>query len=114
MPTVSHIRNRKDDEEKDIFSVLRLFEDETPADRISKQEYQKRLRKDIRFLINQLPQQQREVVIMRYFFGMSFNEISNLLSINLNTALGRMHYATGNLRKLARKFNKLNYAGEAF
>ncbi|MCC7302713.1 MAG: sigma-70 family RNA polymerase sigma factor [Bacteroidia bacterium] len=107
MPTISHVRSRKDDEDKDIFSVLKLYEEETPTDRMDRQEYRQNLRREMRFLIRQLPEQQREVVMMRYFFNMSFNEISNLLEINLNTALGRMHYAANNMRKLAGKYGKL-------
>lgn len=108
MPTVSHVKSRKDEEDRDIFSVLKLYEDETPTDKIYKHEYRKKLRTEMRFIIRQLPEQQREVVMMRYFFNMSFNEISNLLDINLNTALGRMHYAANNMRKLAQKYGKLN------
>ncbi len=107
MPTISHVRSRKDEEEKDIFQVLKLYDDETPTDIIHKNESKKKLKSEIRFLINKLPQQQKEVVMMRYFFEMSFNEISNLLDINLNTALGRMHYATNNLRKLSEKHGML-------
>ena len=107
MPTISHVKSKRDDEERDIFSVLKLYEDETPTDKIHKTEYRKKLRSEMRFIINQLPDQQREVVMMRYFFDMSFNEISNLLEINLNTALGRMHYAANNMRKLAEKHGKL-------
>ena len=107
MPTISHVKSKKDDEERDIFSVLKLYEEETPSDRLNKVESRKKLRSEMRFIINQLPEQQREVVMMRYFFDMSFNEISNLLEINLNTALGRMHYAANNMRKLAEKYGKL-------
>ena len=52
-------------------------------------------------LIDELPDAQKDVVVLRYYYDMSFEEIAELKGININTALGRMHYAS---IKLAEKF----------
>ena len=58
---------------------------------------------DVRKLIEHLPEEQREVVIMRTYLGMSFKEIAEHTGVSINTALGRMRYALINMRKLIRK-----------
>jgi RNA polymerase sigma factor (sigma-70 family) len=58
---------------------------------------------DLKVLIEQLPEDQKEVLKMRYFEDLSFKQISNLTERSINTALGRMRYALINLRKLAEK-----------
>lgn len=55
----------------------------------------------VRGLLEKLPFEQREVVILRHYAGLSFKEISKMLDININTALGRMHYAVLKLREIA-------------
>ncbi|MDD3107810.1 MAG: sigma-70 family RNA polymerase sigma factor [Alistipes sp.] len=55
---------------------------------------------DVRKLVEQLPPEQREVVMMRYYMGMSFKEIAAETDVSINTALGRMRYALINMRKL--------------
>ena len=60
---------------------------------------------DIRKLLDYLPEPQREVVIMRYFFGMSFKEIAEETNVSINTALGRMRYALLNLKKIIKHNN---------
>ena len=52
-----------------------------------------------------LPPEQREVVLMRYFSGLSFKEIAEHTDVSINTALGRMRYALINLRKLIKEKN---------
>ena len=54
----------------------------------------------VRQLVDQLPAEQREVVILRHYADMSFKEISQLTRVSINTALGRMRYALMNLRKM--------------
>jgi len=54
----------------------------------------------VRGLLDKLPFEQREVVIMRHYAGLSFKEISKMLNININTALGRMHYAVLKMREM--------------
>lgn len=58
---------------------------------------------DVRRLIDQLPQEQRDVVIMRTYLNMSFKEIAEHAGVSINTALGRMRYALINMRKLIQK-----------
>ena len=59
--------------------------------------------KDVRLLMNALPEVQREVVFMRYFQEMSFKEIAETTGVSINTSLGRMRYAILNLRRMARE-----------
>lgn len=60
---------------------------------------------DVRSLVEMLPEEQREVVMMRYFSGLSFKEIAEQTNVSINTALGRMRYALINLRKMIREKN---------
>ncbi|MBR7067637.1 MAG: sigma-70 family RNA polymerase sigma factor [Bacteroidales bacterium] len=54
---------------------------------------------DVRSLLNELPMEQREVVLLRYYGDLSFKEIADLTNVSINTALGRMRYAIMNMRK---------------
>jgi RNA polymerase sigma-70 factor (ECF subfamily) len=56
---------------------------------------------EIRALVEELPEEQRQVVKMRYYEGMSFKEIAEHTGVGINTALGRMRYALINMRKMA-------------
>lgn len=58
---------------------------------------------DLRKLVDNLPAEQKEVVIMRYFGEMSFKEIAEQTNVSINTALGRMRYALINLRKMIKE-----------
>lgn len=60
---------------------------------------------DVRRLVELLPDEQREVVMMRYYSEMSFKEIAEQTGVSINTALGRMRYALINLRKMIREKN---------
>ena len=60
----------------------------------------RQISKDIRLLIEELPDEQMEVVKMRYFRQMSFKDIADKTGVSINTSLGRMRYALINLRKL--------------
>ena len=60
----------------------------------------------LRELIKRLPEQQREVLIMRHYEDMSFQEIADATGVSINTALGRMRYALINLRKMMSKHNR--------
>ena len=55
----------------------------------------------LRMLVDELPKEQREVVILRYYIGLSFKEIADFTDVSVNTALGRMRYAIINLKKRA-------------
>jgi RNA polymerase sigma-70 factor, ECF subfamily len=61
------------------------------------------IEKDLQKIIKQLPDDQREVLTMRIYQDLSFNEIAELTGVSINTALGRMRYALMNLRKLIEK-----------
>lgn len=60
---------------------------------------------DVRRLIDELPEDQKEVLMMRIYSDMSFKEISDKTGVSINTALGRMRYALINLRKIIDKHN---------
>ena len=66
------------------------------ADGIEKREVHASVRK----LVEELPEEQREVIVLRIYADLSFKEISDLTGVSINTALGRMRYALINLRKL--------------
>ncbi len=77
------------------------FADRTIEDAIVSEQ----IERDIRSLIELLPEEQREVVRMRYFAGLSFKEIAEQTGVSINTALGRMRYALINLRKMIKEKN---------
>ena len=60
---------------------------------------------DVRKMIEYLPDEQREVLVMRMYDDMSFKEIAEATNVSINTALGRMRYALINLRKMAKQKN---------
>ncbi|MWW23891.1 RNA polymerase sigma factor [Algibacter lectus] len=60
---------------------------------------------DVRRLVDELPEDQRDVLLMRIYNDMSFKEISERTGVSINTALGRMRYALINLRKIIEKHN---------
>ena len=82
-------------EEFDIFDVLGSPDDNIEEQTIKVQTYDK-----VKKLIDQLPPEQREVVILRHYADMSFKEIAGLTRVSINTALGRMRYALINIRKM--------------
>ena len=57
--------------------------------------------KDVRAVVDELPDCQREVVFMRYYQDLSFKEIADITGVSINTALGRMRYAVLNMRRIA-------------
>ena len=81
-----------------VLGTLR-FAERTVEDRMVSEQ----IEADIRRLIDCLPEEQREVVVMRYYAGMSFQEIAEQTEVSINTALGRMRYALINLRKMIKE-----------
>ncbi len=63
------------------------------------------IKKDVKRLIMYLPENQQEIIRMRYYQGISFKDIALMKGISINTALGRMHYAIHNMRRLAKEHN---------
>jgi len=82
-------------EEGDIFDNLRIIDDSIEERIIVDQ-----IHEDVRRLINYLPEEQREVLMMRHYADMSFKDIAEQTDVSINTALGRMRYALINLRKM--------------
>jgi RNA polymerase sigma factor (sigma-70 family) len=91
----------KNTDDFNIFSVL--GDNSLNAE---KQLIQDQIYDDVRELVNGLPAEQKEVLIMRMYKDMSFKEISENTGVSINTALGRMRYALINMRKLIEK-NKI-------
>ncbi len=102
MPTVSQNPSKNDDDDFDIFSILNMQESSIEDDMIEEQ-----IHKDVRNIIDYLPEEQREIIILRHFKEMSFKDIAEKKDISINTALGRMRYALINLRKIIEN-NKVN------
>ena len=82
-------------DEFDIFEVLRVTDDNSEQRIMRSQTHEK-----VRSLVDMLPPEQREVVILRHYADMSFKEIAKLTRVSINTALGRMRYALINIRKM--------------
>lgn len=85
----------KTSDDHDIFEVLNFSEAGADEKMIQGQSHER-----VRKMLDMLPQDQKEVIIMRHFADLSFKEISNLTGCSINTALGRMRYGLLNLRKL--------------
>ncbi|MBO5687505.1 MAG: RNA polymerase sigma factor [Alistipes sp.] len=83
-----------------VLGTLRFAERNVEDRMISEQ-----IEADVRRMIDSLPEEQREVVVMRYYAGMSFQEIADQTEVSINTALGRMRYALINLRKMIKENN---------
>jgi len=81
--------------EYDLFNNANLCESNVEDELIKKQSAL-----NIRDLIKRLPEEQRQLVVMRVYLDMSFKEIAESTGVSINTALGRMRYAVINLRKL--------------
>ncbi|AEV31779.1 RNA polymerase sigma factor [Owenweeksia hongkongensis] len=94
MPTMSPT------DEFNIFDVLKDNSLNVESSLIKEQ-----IEADLHKLIDQLPEDQKEVLKLRHFSGLSFKEISEQTGVSINTALGRMRYALINLRKLMEKNN---------
>lgn len=104
---IDHFRQEKaegivstDDGEVDILNRKELSDCTIEDDIIDLQ-----IRDDVRALVKQLPEQQRQVLVMRFYKDLSFKEIADLTNVSINTALGRMRYAILNLRRMASEQN---------
>ncbi len=80
---------------KDIFEVLNLNSESADSRMLQTQSHNK-----IRDMLQHLPEEQREVIVLRHYAEMSFKEIATITNTSINTALGRMRYGLINLRKL--------------
>lgn len=104
---IDHFRKEKqlktfsnDNYESDLFNSKKFSDKNIEEELVFEQ-----ITEDIRNLIDELPEDQKEVVILRHYVGLSFKEIADQTEVSINTALGRMRYALINLRKLIREKN---------
>ena len=104
---IDHFRQKKQsnkvneaDAGFDILNTLRFSERTVEDDIVENQ-----IEEQIRAMVESLPDEQREVVKMRYYAGLSFKEIAEMTGVGINTALGRMRYALINLRKMMKEKN---------
>jgi len=82
-------------DDRDIFEVINFTEDSAEKKYIQRQSHDR-----VRHLLDLLPPDQREVIVLRHYADMSFKEIASLTNCSINTALGRMRYGLINLRKM--------------
>jgi RNA polymerase sigma-70 factor (ECF subfamily) len=104
---IDHFRKEKllnttsnDDTTIDLFNSPKYSEENIEDKLVFEQ-----ITSDVRLLVEELPDDQRQVIMMRHFQGLSFKEIADLTDVSINTALGRMRYALINLRKMIEKKN---------
>ena len=104
---VDHYRKAKkinttsdDDQEWSLLNDKSLSEENIEDHLIKSQ-----IHNDVQKLVKALPQEQREIIMLRHYMGLSFQEIAEQTDVSINTALGRMRYAILNLKKMATKNN---------
>ncbi|MBC7589196.1 MAG: sigma-70 family RNA polymerase sigma factor [Chitinophagaceae bacterium] len=85
----------KTSDDRDIFEVINVVED-SPETKMMQIQSHDRVRK----MLKMLPEEQREVIVLRHFADMSFKDIAQITNCSINTALGRMRYGLINLRKV--------------
>ena len=85
-----------DDVEVDLLNDMKLCDSNVEDDMVQEQVFA-----DIKNLVKHLPDNQREVLEMRYYQDLSFKEIADNTGVSINTALGRMRYAILNMRRMA-------------
>ncbi len=90
--------HQKEGGEYSLFDIIKCGSDNMEVSMIKGQ-----ITSDLCKLVEQLPEEQREIVLMRHFNDMSFKEIAEQTNVSINTALGRMRYALINLRKMIDK-----------
>ena len=89
--------------ETDEYSIFDFMTDSSLT--IENQLIENQVELDVRKILEQLPEDQKEVIKMRFYEDLSFKEISEITGVSINTALGRMRYAVINLRKIVEKNN---------
>ena len=99
MPSISSVTNNEG-ERIDIFDII-----PEPVSSSKDVNETKEFKELIRSVVGELPPDQKEVVIMRTYYDMSFKEIAEVTDVSINTALGRMRYALINLKKMLEEKN---------
>lgn len=101
---IDHFRRSKKmpmvrgNDDHDVFATV-----QQPGKNVEQRLVNVQIDADVRKMIDHLPEEQREVVIMRTYLNMSFKEIAEHTEVSINTALGRMRYALINMRKMIDK-----------
>ncbi|MBL7983040.1 MAG: sigma-70 family RNA polymerase sigma factor [Flavobacteriales bacterium] len=101
---IDHFRRNKkmpmvrSNDDHDVFATVAQ-----PGKNVEQRMVDLQIDEDVRKLIDHLPDEQREVVVMRTYLGMSFKEIADQTDVSINTALGRMRYALINMRKMIKQ-----------
>lgn len=90
----------KTSDDRDIFEVINFTEEGADAKMMKRQSHDR-----VRQMLDRLPEDQREVIILRHYAELSFKEIAALTNCSINTALGRMRYGLINLRKMMTEKN---------
>lgn len=101
---VDYFRNNKKmpiQRDTEDFSVFSVLQDGSPN--IETQIIDLQIENDLKKVIEELPEDQKQVLVMRIYQDLSFKEISEITGVSINTALGRMRYALMNLRKIIEK-----------
>jgi len=88
----------KTSDDRDIFEVLNFSEEGADVKMMKNQSHVR-----VRKMLELIPQDQREVIVMRHYAGLSFKEIASLTNCSINTALGRMRYGLINLNKMMKE-----------
>ena len=88
----------ENNDDYDIFDKVRI-----PVESIEEMLITEQIHRDVKKLIDYLPKEQKEVLVMRHYDDMSFKDIAETTNVSINTALGRMRYALINLRKLVKE-----------
>ncbi len=89
-----------DQSEVDVFNSPKFSEKNVEEHMVFEQ-----ILSEVRVLVDELPEEQREVVLLRHYAGLSFKEIAEQTNVSINTALGRMRYALINMRKVMQERN---------
>ncbi|MEI6132851.1 MAG: sigma-70 family RNA polymerase sigma factor [Bacillota bacterium] len=98
---IDHFRKSKriplveNSDDFDVFDTIKILEHSIEDKMVHDQ-----IHSDVRALIEYLPAEQKEVLVMRHYYDMSFKDIAEATNVSINTALGRMRYALINMRKL--------------
>jgi len=88
----------ENNDDYDIFDKVRI-----PVESVEEQLITEQIHRDVKKLIDYLPKEQKDVLVMRHYGDMSFKDIAEVTNVSINTALGRMRYALINLRKLVKE-----------
>jgi RNA polymerase sigma-70 factor (ECF subfamily) len=102
--TIDHFRRIKkiptieNKDEFNIFDTIKVYDESIEEKMITEQ-----IHADVKSLLEMLPDEQKEVIILRHYADMSFKDIAEHTNVSINTALGRMRYALINMRKMMKE-----------